>query len=202
MAVVASSGRRGVPDFGLICSGILLEPSARLAESGLAALLAPATSWPEILAAMERIDVVTRNMVYSVASYLSNVMAVCEPHTYDEGDIDTWLEGSGVRRGPAERAARYVAENLSEDLSLGAIANVLHVNRSYLSRRFHEEFGMTLTTFINTLRIERAKAVLRSSPRVSLKELSRSLGFSSQGYFTRVFRSIAGCAPTGYARVR
>ena len=57
------------------------------------------------------------------------------------------------------RAITLVQYDLTADLRLKTIAGQLNVNSSYLSRLFHQEYGCTLTQFINRQRVEHATPI-------------------------------------------
>ena len=93
--------------------------------------------------------------------------------------------------------ANYVKHHLSEPVFAEAIADELYMSRPYLSRKFKEESGMTLTDFILSEKIEEAKRLLRYTDKSHLA-ISVYLGFSSQSHFIRVFRKYTGMNPGEY----
>ena len=97
----------------------------------------------------------------------------------------------------AIQVASYVQKHLSEPVNTEALANHLYMNRTHLSARFHQETGMTLSTFITLEKMEEAKRLLRYSDK-SLTAISSYLGYSSPGHFTNVFKKHIGTTPTEY----
>ncbi|MBX0357767.1 AraC family transcriptional regulator [Halobacillus sp. Nhm2S1] len=93
-----------------------------------------------------------------------------------------------------ERTQRYIFQNLTKDLNLKGIAETLNVNPNYLSGVFTKEKGVSITQFINQQRIKEAKELLCITHH-SLMDISILLGYNSQSYFTRVFKSIVGVGP-------
>ena len=53
--------------------------------------------------------------------------------------------------------ANYIQHHMSEPITVERIAEELFLNRSYLSRKFKEETGETLTDFILKEKAEEAK---------------------------------------------
>lgn len=98
------------------------------------------------------------------------------------GQVDR-LAGARLRRPPA------VAE----------LAEALNMSASSLSHRLKETSGWTVVDRIRWLRIREARRLLAGSGR-SVKEVGRSLGFSSQGYFSRVFKAVTGIWPSEVGR--
>ena len=93
--------------------------------------------------------------------------------------------------------ANYIQHHLSEPITAEDIAKELYLSRPYLSRKFIEETGESLTNFILKEKTEEAKRLLRYSDK-SLTAISNYLGFSSQSHFSRVFKKYANCAPGEY----
>jgi len=93
--------------------------------------------------------------------------------------------------------ANYIQHHLSEPITAEDIAKELYLSRPYLSRKFSEETGDSLTDFILKEKTEEAKRLLRYSDK-SLTAISNYLGFSSQSHFTRVFKKYASCTPGEY----
>ncbi len=93
--------------------------------------------------------------------------------------------------------ANYIQHHLSEPITVENIAKELYLSRPYLSRKFIEETGESLTDFILKEKTEEAKRLLRYSDK-SLTAISDYLGFSSPGHFSRVFRKYAACPPSEY----
>ncbi len=88
----------------------------------------------------------------------------------------------------------YVQQNLASAFSIDQMAHDLFISKSRLSVKFKKETGMTLSEYIRVQKIEKAKRLLKSTNR-SILEISDYLGFSSQGYFQNVFKSVTGITP-------
>ena len=91
----------------------------------------------------------------------------------------------------------YIQHHLSEPISAEEMAKELFMSRPYLSAKFKEETGETLTDFILKEKTEEAKRLLRYSDKSSTA-IGAYLGFSSLGHFSRVFKKYAGQAPSEY----
>ncbi len=96
-----------------------------------------------------------------------------------------------------QRVASYISTDLSADLSLKAIAQVMNVNASYLSSLFKKEMGVSLTSFVNNRRIERAKRLL-SMTNLPIKTIAQQCGVPDIYYFGRLFKKITGTTPKAW----
>ncbi len=93
--------------------------------------------------------------------------------------------------------ANYVRHHLSESVSVDKMAEEFYLSRPYLSAKFKQETGQTLTDFILSEKTEEAKRLLRYSDKAQ-SAISAYLGFSSQGHFAKVFKKYAGMTPSEY----
>lgn len=96
-----------------------------------------------------------------------------------------------------DRAKQYIIENFTEDLSLEDVSEVVHLNPHYFSKIFKQQCGETFIDYVTRLRIEKAIALIRSTP-LSLKEICFEVGYKDPNYFSRVFKKITGVSPTSY----
>lgn len=91
----------------------------------------------------------------------------------------------------------YIQHHLSEPIRAEDMAKELFMSRPYLSAKFKEETGETLTDFILKEKTEEAKRLLRYSDK-SFTAIGSYLGFSSLGHFSQVFKKYTGRTPTEY----
>lgn len=86
---------------------------------------------------------------------------------------------------------------LEDNLTLESLARDLGYSPYYLSKKFRSETGKTFKEQLRTLRLERAKQLLRTT-NDSIFEISERLQFCSQSYFTECFRKAEGCSPAEF----
>ncbi len=95
----------------------------------------------------------------------------------------------------------YCAKNYSEDLSLTSLGEALHLSKYYISHLFSEQFHMSFSDYINTLRLAEACRYLESTDR-SVTEISELVGFGTPRTFNRVFQKHHGLSPTEFREAR
>ena len=101
----------------------------------------------------------------------------------------------------ATDVANYVRHHLSEAISVELMAEEFYMSRPYLSAKFRQETGETLTDFILNEKTEEAKRLLRYSDKTAAA-IGAYLGFSSTSHFSRVFKKYAGVTPREYREKR
>ncbi len=99
-----------------------------------------------------------------------------------------------------ERLYETIASMDLRELSLEQAASRLQVNPTYLSRVFRQKTGQKFIDYVTSLRIERAKALLRDTD-LKLCEVAALVGWNQANYFNRVFREATGVTPGEYRRL-
>jgi AraC-like DNA-binding protein len=95
------------------------------------------------------------------------------------------------------RAKDLMDRDYARPLDVPALARAAHASPSHFARRFREAYGETPYAYLMTRRIERAKALLRSTD-MSVTAISLEVGCQSLGTFCTRFREIVGATPTAY----
>ncbi|WP_048601795.1 response regulator transcription factor [Rubeoparvulum massiliense] len=95
-------------------------------------------------------------------------------------------------------AILFMHRHYDEHLSLSIVASWIHVNPSYLSRKFHEEVKVPFSEYLNQYRIEMSKKWLVENPDLTIGEIAEKVGFSNQYYFSTLFRKSVGMSPTQF----
>lgn len=101
---------------------------------------------------------------------------------------------------PAIYAAKqYVQENLREPLSMGEVAQHVHLSASYFSDLFRRSEGVPFIQYVQRQRIREVCRLLETT-RKRVTEISLECGFNSFPHFNRVFHKFLGCSPIKYRR--
>jgi AraC-type DNA-binding domain-containing proteins len=100
---------------------------------------------------------------------------------------------------PVRDAKRYIQAEYARRLTLEEVAAVVFISPSYLSKLFNSETGQSFKEYINDIRIAESKKLLKSTE-MSLSEISNTVGFVDQSYFSRVFKLRAGMAPKDWRK--
>lgn len=89
--------------------------------------------------------------------------------------------------------AVYSSKNINE------ISDELHLSRQHVSKLFTTKFGVSPIQYLADKKIDAAKRALKYTD-VPVKKICGMLGFSSQQYFSLVFKSKTGLRPVEYRK--
>ncbi len=95
------------------------------------------------------------------------------------------------------RCVQYISEYYSEPITLTQMAEEVYLTPSYLCRVFKKETGLTFNEYLNRVRINKAKELLRNRD-LRLTDISLMVGYEDQSYFTKVFKRLTGTLPRAY----
>ena len=92
------------------------------------------------------------------------------------------------------KSVHYINQRYNTNLTLEEVANYVGLNSTYFSILFKKETGLNFSHYINKLRIEQAKHLLKTSS-LPLVAIAEETGFESQSYFSKVFKQLTGSTP-------
>lgn len=98
-----------------------------------------------------------------------------------------------------QKTLTYIDANLSKELSLSGLAELMQITPGYLSSLFHRETGQTLAAHINAQRMKIALQLLGST-RLQVQNIAQLSGFSDPNYFSKQFKRHYGLTPLQYRR--
>lgn len=122
--------------------------------------------------------------------FFTYLNVLCEKKEYQ------FAEGGLVRDPMVEQVSEYIDAHLTEKITVDMLAEQAHMSKYYFLRKFKENTGMTVHTFlINKRLIEACEALKRGA---SVTESFQVSGFSDYSSFLRNFRETYGVSPGKY----
>ena len=115
----------------------------------------------------------------------------------------SWHQGEGskgVKKMEISAVRLYIDEHYAEKLTLESVAGYFFIDKSYLARLFKSQYGITLTTYLQQVRITHAKRRLRFTEK-SVEEIGMECGIVELHYFSRVFKKLEGISPSEYRKL-
>ncbi|MBQ3115855.1 MAG: helix-turn-helix transcriptional regulator [Clostridia bacterium] len=98
----------------------------------------------------------------------------------------------------ATEAKKYMDAHFSDPtLSLSSICKALSYSPKYLSSVFTKQYKISLSKYLNSIRIEHACSLLEKG-HTSIKTIAYMCGFNDPLYFSKVFKALKKCAPREY----
>ena len=132
---------------------------------------------------LERVQInLLQESIYNTAErfgYLLEILRECTEKQYSR---------------KVREAMAYMRAHYHEDVGLNEAAVILDVSPIYLSHLFKKETGITFSGYVTSLRIERAKELLRQGDK-KIYEISDLVGYQTVQYFSKVFKKETGKNP-------
>lgn len=80
-------------------------------------------------------------------------------------------------------------------ITIVQLAQQLNTNRTTLSAAINKNEDANFNTFINRLRIDKARDLMEKEPDLTLTDICLQVGYTDQSNFSRSFKCITGCTP-------
>lgn len=98
---------------------------------------------------------------------------------------------------PIAQIGTFIEQHFAEELSLQGMSERFYLSREYISRRFKQQYGVNLSEYVLTIRMNEAKRLLETS-RQRIYEVAQAVGFSDDKYFRKVFKKQVGVTPNEF----
>ena len=93
-----------------------------------------------------------------------------------------------------QKCVDHIEMNLDKKIVAEDLAALVGYTEYYLTHKFKEETGLSVTNYVKFAKVERAKVLLKSTT-LSVREISEQLGFATRNYFSAVFQQVTGKRP-------
>lgn len=93
-----------------------------------------------------------------------------------------------------QRVRDYVHAHLSEEITLEALAALVHLSPYHFARKFKAATGLPPYQYVLQCRVEQAKTLLVAGKH-SISEVAQAVGFASQSHLTRHIKNAFGVTP-------
>jgi LacI family transcriptional regulator len=98
---------------------------------------------------------------------------------------------------PVGDALRFIRQNQNRLISVGEVVEASKLSHRTLNDRFHMAIGHSILQEINRVRAQHIARLLMET-NLSIKQIARSLGYSSNAHIARYFNRITGLTPLAY----
>lgn len=93
----------------------------------------------------------------------------------------------------------HMDEHYTEKITLDDLESQFFINKYYLLKIFKETYGTTISSYLISKRITRAKQLLRFT-QLTIDEIGCAVGMDGAGYFSRMFKKAEGISPREYRK--
>ncbi|MCI0766861.1 AraC family transcriptional regulator [Bacillus sp. TL12] len=104
-----------------------------------------------------------------------------------------------LRQEQQPKSIQYIHEHYHENITVQKLAQLEHYNRSYYSDWFFKETGKSPSAYIQEVRLNKAKYLLRSTD-LSILHIAIQVGLEHQSSLTRLFQKYEGITPSQYRK--
>lgn len=85
------------------------------------------------------------------------------------------------------------------ELCLASVAAHFKLSEGYLSQMFKKTYGTNFSTYVETVRVDKAKDFLMNT-NLPVSEISELVGYLAQNTFGRAFKRVTGLSPSEYRK--
>lgn len=114
--------------------------------------------------------------------------------------FERYRESMDNRQNPSiTRAKEYVMRHYSETITLDDVAKAACLSSSYFSTLFKTETGVGFTDYIQQVRIDKAKSLLKETS-MRVQDIAESVGYRDIKSFNKVFIRLTKVKPSEYRK--
>ena len=92
---------------------------------------------------------------------------------------------------------QYLDEHYDEKITLDDLTERFFISKYYLTRVFRKQFGTSISHYLLSIRITKAKQMLRFTDE-SVENIGYKCGLGAPHYFSRTFKQVEGISPSEY----
>jgi len=116
-------------------------------------------------------------------------------------DQDTVLSPVKAAAVIAGRADAFIKSHFHEPLTVQYVADKMPCSSKYLSRIYHQTYGVTLTEAVHKIRINYARNLLLNTNQ-SVSQIANACGFKDVSYFLKLFKRHVGSTALSFRKLR
>lgn len=101
----------------------------------------------------------------------------------------------------SERIFAYLKQNFKKEIDFDKMSREIGISYSYIRKIIKEKTGQSFQDYVNSLRLEEAKRLLRQTSQ-STNKIALSVGFSNIQSFNRTFKKMEGITPGEFRKIK
>lgn len=104
---------------------------------------------------------------------------------------------------PPEEVVRiikeYLDKNYNTNIKISMFADKYFFSKEYLSKLFKSKYGCGIYTYVQEIRMQRARDLLLN-PDIKIQSISERLGYADNNYFSKAFKNYYGMSPSQFRK--
>ncbi len=125
------------------------------------------------------------------------ILNILISHSYPEDNQRTYY--TQLQAEIAKRAEKILTVNLQEHVPIKIVAEKFMISETSLKNYFKAVFGENISEYLRKIRMKKAAKMLRET-KLSIGDISHSVGYTKQGKFAEIFRRYYDLSPLEYRR--
>ena len=114
-------------------------------------------------------------------------------------DDINFQESNWGKNSVVDEVKFYLDINYAEKIKLRDVAKSFGIHPNYLTRIFHEKYGISPKQYLISLKLKKARRLLTTTE-LSVSVISSSLGFDDQLAFSKIFKKEFAVSPSEYRK--
>lgn len=93
----------------------------------------------------------------------------------------------------------YIDRNYNQNIRISMFTGKYFFSKEYLSKLFKSKYGCGIYTYVQEVRMQRAKDLLLN-PDIKVQNISERLGYADNNYFSKAFKNYYGMSPSQFRK--
>ena len=93
----------------------------------------------------------------------------------------------------------YIDQNYNQNIKISMFTSKYFFSKEYLSKLFKSKYGCGIYTYVQEVRMQRAKDLLLN-PNIKVQHISERLGYADNHYFSKAFKNYYGLSPSQFRK--
>lgn len=117
----------------------------------------------------------------------------------NENFAPSYTEFNTNENGILGKVLDIISKHSEQALSVPELASKCNCSVSFLNHLFKRSTGTNIRSYINWVRIEKARPLLKDQS-LSISEIASLVGFNDADYFSKIFTSLTGLTPSTFRK--
>lgn len=133
----------------------------------------------------------------AVALAVARIMVIYMRRSGSDPQLSPWLSGRNHLHPAIHRIQDAILSEPARDWSLAQLAQLAHLSERHMTRLFREHAGLSVTAYVNLMRVTLARDMLSHS-RLDMETVAERAGFSSPRHLRRIWAQHNALPPSHY----